>query len=141
MLLSVAYGYESKPLFHTILTATSMSAKRKSKIMKDQDESDAGLRVLLAKHIQKIRKRRGITARKAAEDMGITRTALTQMETGRNHFNAVTLYKLASVLQCDIKELFPTVPDSISLTDADAREVAQENAQAAAFLKRAFPKK
>lgn len=141
MLLSVACGYITEPLFPTISTAHFMAAKRKGKIMEEQDTSDAELRLLLAKHIQNIRKRRGITARKVAEDMGIKRTTLTQMETGRNHFNAVTLYKLASTLQCDIKDLFPTVPDSVSLTDADQKEVERENAQAWQLLKKAFPRK
>jgi transcriptional regulator with XRE-family HTH domain len=107
----------------------------------DRTQSDEQLKMLLAKHIQKVRKRRGVTARKVADDMGIKRTTLTQMETGRNHFNAVTIFRLASALKCDIKELFPTVPDTTSLTEADAAEVAQESAQAAALLKGAFPKK
>jgi transcriptional regulator with XRE-family HTH domain len=115
-----------------------MAKKRKGKMSRKKADPDAGLKVLLAKHIQKVRMRRGITARQAAEAMGMTRTALTQMETGRNHFNAVTLYRLASVLKCDIKDLFPGVPDARSLTDADAAEVAMENAQAAAFITKAF---
>jgi transcriptional regulator with XRE-family HTH domain len=109
-------------------------------ILLEKSQTDAELKILLAKHIQKVRKRR-MTARKAAEGVGIKRTTLTQMETGRNHFSAVTLFRLASVLKCDIKELFPTVPESISFTESDAAEVAQENAQAAELLKRAFPKK
>jgi transcriptional regulator with XRE-family HTH domain len=116
-------------------------AKKQDKISKEKKTADKALKSLLAKHIQNVRKRRGITARKAAEDIGISRTALTQMETGNNHFNAVTLFRLASALKCDIKEFFPTVPESVSLTDADAANVAQENAQAAELLKKAFPKK
>jgi transcriptional regulator with XRE-family HTH domain len=117
------------------------SGAKGAKIKSEKEKADEALKLLLAKHIQKVRKRRGITARKVAEDVGIKRTALTQMETGRNHFNAVTIFRLASALKCDIKELFPTVPESISLTDADAAEVARENAQAAELLKRAFKEK
>lgn len=117
------------------------TAASKGKMTKEKEVSDEGLKLLLAKHIQKVRKRRGMTARKVAEDIGVSRSALTQMETGRNHFNAVTIFRLASALKCDIKELFPSVPESTSLTDADAADVAQENAQAATFLKKAFRKK
>lgn len=117
------------------------STKKQAKILKGKEVADKALKDLLAKHIQNVRKRRRITARKAAEDIGISRTALTQMETGSNHFNAVTLFRLASALKCDIKEFFPMVPESISLTDADAADVARENAQAAELLRKAFPKK
>lgn len=118
-----------------------MASARTSKVKKEKKKRDSDtLKALLAKHIQKIRKRK-MTARQAATELGISRTALTQMETGTNHFNAVTLYRLAAILKCDIRELFPLVPDSTSLTEADAEEMKRENAKAAEFLKKAYPSK
>ncbi len=102
--------------------------------------SDDELKLLIAKRIKRIRGRLGYTAKRAALGVGISRSALSQIETGRIHINAVTLCKLAYVLQCNVDEFFPKVPNSSSLTESDVTLVAQENEQAADFFKKAFPK-
>ena len=118
-----------------------MSKKKKGTIAKEIRESDERLKFLVASRIQRVRKHLNFTAQRLAAEMGISRTALTQIETGRNHINAVTLLKLASVLKCDIKEFFPSVPSSATLTELDVETVKKESAEAAELLRKAFSKK
>lgn len=103
--------------------------------------SDDELKLLIAKRIKRIRGRLGYTAKRVANELGISRSALSQIETGRIHINAVTLCKLAYVLHCNVEEFFPKVPNSSSLTESDITLVAQENEQAAEFFKKAFKPK
>ncbi|KKW22923.1 MAG: DNA-binding helix-turn-helix protein [Candidatus Kaiserbacteria bacterium GW2011_GWA2_52_12] len=106
------------------------------------DKANGELKRLIGKRIQTVRSRLGRTAKWVAIRMDIDRSTLSQIETGTIHINAVTLFKLAAILRCDIQDFFPTVPDSSSLTERDVELFAQENAQAAVFLKKAFkPKK
>lgn len=106
------------------------------------EDANRNLKRLIGRRIQKVRGRLGRTAKSVAKQMGIDRSTLSQIETGRMHINAVTLFKLASILRCDVQELFPAVPDSSSLTQRDVELFAQEDVQAAEFLKKAFkPKK
>ena len=117
-----------------------MARKTKNENENPNPVSDDELKMLIAKRIKRVRGRLGYTAKRVAREIGISRSALSQIETGRIHINAVTLCKLAYVLKCNIDEFFPKVPDSSSLTESDVTLVAQENAQAAAFFQKAFPK-
>ena len=99
---------------------------------------DSDLKKLIGGRIQRIRKRMDKTARLVAEQANISRESLTQIENGRNNINAVLLWKIAAVLKCDIKDFFPAVPDSASLTQNDIKIIAAEDKQAAEFAKKAF---
>ena len=116
----------------------SKGVKMKNKVGQD---TEPNLKRLIGKRIQKIRNRLGKPAKWVAGQMQINRSTLSQMETGTIHINAVALYKLAYVLKCDVREFFPTVPDSSSLTERDVALLAQEDTQAAEFLKKAFKQK
>jgi transcriptional regulator with XRE-family HTH domain len=115
--------------------------KKKSEKSNPKQVSDDDLKLLIAKRIKRIRGRLGYTAKRVANELGISRSALSQIETGRIHINAVTLCKLAYILKCNVEEFFPKVPNSSSLTESDITLVAQENEQAAEFLKKAFNSK
>ena len=117
------------------------AAKKNSGKSDPKQVSDDELKLLIAKRIKRIRGRLGYNAKKVAAELGISRSAVSQIETGRIHINAVMLCKLAYVLHCNVEEFFPKVPDSASLTESDITMVAQENEQAAEFFKKAFKTK
>ena len=103
-------------------------------------DSDEELRKILGGRIKRIRNRFDKSASWVAERIGLTRGALTQIENGRNNVSAILLWKIANVLHCDVKEFFPAVPDSTSLSQADLNIIALEDKQAADFAKKAFKK-
>ena len=115
-------------------------AKKKSSTIEAGVENDDELKKLIGGKVKRVRRRRDRTARWVGEQAGISRIALTQIENGRNNISAVLLWKIASVLHCDIKEFFPAVPDSSALNQADLSTIALEDKQAAEFAKRAFKK-
>lgn len=114
--------------------------KKKSSTIETEVENDDELKKLIGGKVKRVRRRRDRTARWVAERASISRIALTQIENGRNNISAVLLWKIASVLHCDIKEFFPAVPDSSALNQADLSTIALEDKQAAEFAKRAFKK-
>lgn len=114
-----------------------MPSKIKATINSEID-SDAEIKKIIGARIKRIRNRFGKSAEWVAERIGLTRSALTQIENGRNNINATHIWKIASVLKCDIKDFFPAVPDSTSLNQADLDIIALENKQAAEFVKEAF---
>jgi len=116
-----------------------MATKKSSKITTEV-ESDIELKKLIAGRLKRTRRRLDKTARWVAEQVGISRVALTQIENGRNNVSAMLLWKIASALHCDIKEFFPAVPDSTSLNQSDLNTIAIEDKQAADFVKKAFKK-
>lgn len=114
--------------------------KKKDAKIKSKVETDDELKGIIGGRLKRIRRRRDRTARWVAEQVGITRVALTQIENGRNNVTATLLWKIANALHCDIKEFFPLVPDHTSLDQADLDVIAQENQRAAEFAKKAFKK-
>lgn len=122
-------------------------AKLKGVTIKKEDLQDPKetatdeLRREVGKKIQEIRKRSGLTALKVSESLGISREALTQIETGRNNVNATTLWKLASLLGCEVNMFFPPVQKSYALTSADVAKIAKVNERAVEWAKTIFSKK
>ncbi len=114
--------------------------KNKSSKLEMKVESDDDLKRIIGGRVKRARKRLDRTARWLAEQIGSSRVALTQIENGRNNVNATLLWKIASVLHCEMKEFFPDVPDSTSLSQTDLNTIALENKQAAEFAKKAFKK-
>ena len=115
-------------------------AKKKSDKIQIKIESDNELKKLIGGKVKRVRRRRDRTARWVAEQAGITRIALTQVENGRNNISSALLWKIANVLHCDIKEFFPAVPDSTALNQSDLDTIALEDKQVAEFAKKAFKK-
>ena len=118
-----------------------MKKKKGGKILNDADKANDDLKLLIGTRIKRVRNRLGKSAKWVAVRMDIDRSTLSQIENGHIHVNAVTLLKLASKLGCDIRDFFPAIPDSSSLTQRDVELFAQEDEQAAAFLKKAFKPK
>lgn len=101
-------------------------------------DSDDKIKRIIGGRIKRIRNRFGKSTEWVAKRIGLSRSALSQIENGRNNVNATLIWKIASVLKCDIKDFFPAVPDSTSLNQADLSIIASEDKQAAEFAKKAF---
>jgi transcriptional regulator with XRE-family HTH domain len=116
-------------------------AKKKRGIIEVGSQGDVELKELVGARIKRARRHFGRTANWVANNVGVTRGAITQIENGRNNISAILLWKIASVLECDIKEFFPNVPDSRTLNQADFEKISKENERAAAYAKKAYNKK
>jgi Zn-dependent peptidase ImmA (M78 family)/DNA-binding XRE family transcriptional regulator len=63
---------------------------------------------ILAKRLKKIREDKGITQQKAADALGIPRTAITQIENANRNISTLELSKLAELYHCTVVELLET---------------------------------
>ena len=63
--------------------------------------------VLLARHIQKIRKEKGLTQEQLAEHLGISYTHMSYLELGYRIPNLHIMQKIADILQVKVKDLIP----------------------------------
>ncbi|MGW8185570.1 MAG: helix-turn-helix domain-containing protein [Candidatus Moraniibacteriota bacterium] len=108
--------------------------RRKELKMKD---SDRDMREMISDHIQKERKNKGLSAETVANHLKISRSALTQIETGRNNVSAVMLWKLATLFGCNVGNFFPPTFSNQTLTESDIQKL--ESDRAAAFAKKCFP--
>lgn len=111
--------------------------KKKDKI-NEKDATDKEIKDEIAKKIREMRNKLGLSASRIAEELGISREAVTHIETGRNNISAVSLWKLATLFNCDIKDFFPVIPNGFALTKVDLHKVAQEDKNAAIWAEKLF---
>lgn len=109
--------------------------KKQKKTRKDKDSD---LRQMISDHIQGMRKQKGWSVKKVADDLGISRSALTQIETSRNNVSAVMICKMAYLFGCTVSDLFPPPPEGTVLTKADLDKLESDRAKE--FFKKCFPK-
>jgi len=135
LLLSVTYGslntewYSGLPVLHTAFAAM----KKTSATIKNNDgEIEGQIREAIGNRIAELRRKRKLSARLVGEKLKISREAVTHIETGRNNVTALALWKLATLLHCDVRDFFPDVPDGYGLTRIDTEKIAQEGGQEAA---------
>ena len=114
--------------------------KRKRKI-EGSDSTDEEIRKYIGKKIREMREKLGHTALRIAEELDVSREAITHIETGRNNISAVSLWKLATLFNCDVSDFFPTVPDGYALTKVDLHKIAQEDEKAAEWAGKLFKKR
>jgi transcriptional regulator with XRE-family HTH domain len=67
--------------------------------------ASAGLIPMIGRRLQIIRKKRGLTQKKLAEKIGLTREAIAAYETGRVHLMDITLIDLVTVLRVSSDEI------------------------------------
>jgi transcriptional regulator with XRE-family HTH domain len=82
-----------------------MSRPRK-KVPQPPDERAA----LIGGQLQSIRKRRGLTQKRLAEKIGVTREAIAAYESGRSHLTDLTLMDLSSALRVSSDEILGLEP-------------------------------
>ena len=107
-------------------------AKASTTIRDRRSDTEAEIRKEVGRRIAEMRDKRGLSARRVAEELGVTREAVTHIENGRNNISAVSLWKLATLLRCDIGDFFPDVPDGYALTKVDTQKIEQEGGERAA---------
>ena len=61
----------------------------------------------LGRRIQRIRKEKGLTQEKLAEDIGVSTTWLGYIETGYRRPNLKMIYRIARALGVKVKDIFP----------------------------------
>jgi transcriptional regulator with XRE-family HTH domain len=61
----------------------------------------------LGRHIQKVRKERGLTQEQLAEKLHISLNYIGKIETARKVPNVRMLYRIADALEVKVKDLFP----------------------------------
>lgn len=115
--------------------------KKKKSTINDRDATENEVRKEVGKKIKEMRNKLGQSALRIAEELDVSREAITHIETGRNNISAVSLWKLATLFNCDVDDFFPTVPDGYALTKVDLHKVAQEDVKAAEWAKKLFKKK
>lgn len=111
---------------------------KKPVTIEDSIEATVELRKAIGRKIKGIRKQIGHSAELVAGELGITREALTHIETGRNNITAVSLWKLACLFNCKISDFFPTIPGGYSLSKVDLTLLAREDERAAEWAKKLF---
>ena len=100
--------------------------KKSATITKGGSRTEEEIRIQVGKRIAEMRRKLGLSARTVAEALHISREAVTHIETGRNNISAVSLWKLATLFHCDLRDFFPDVPDGYALTKVDRRKIEQE---------------
>lgn len=60
----------------------------------------------LSTRLSEVRRKKGMTQEKLAEEAGIDRVALANIETGRRHPTVMTVYKIAYALDMRVEEIF-----------------------------------
>lgn len=115
--------------------------KKKATLLNEQSDAEEAVKKCVGKKISEIRNRLNFSALTVSEHLGISRVAVTQIETGRNNISAVSLWKLATLFGCEVSDFFPDVPDGYALTKVDIHKVAQEDEKAALWAEKIFIKK
>jgi len=62
--------------------------------------------ILIGKNISTIRKKNGLTLDELGDLCGMEKTNLSPIENGRGNVTALSLYRIATALKVDVKELF-----------------------------------
>ena len=113
--------------------------KSSSIIGTDTAAAEDEIRAAIGRRIAERRRKLGLSARHVAEELKISREAVTHIETGRNNITAVSLWKLATLFNCAPENFFPEVPDGYALTRGDARKIKERGGeQAAQWAKKLF---
>jgi transcriptional regulator with XRE-family HTH domain len=117
-------------------------ASRRGNIPSEDACIEREIREAIGSRISELRRKRKLSARLVGESLGVSREAITHIETGRNNITAIALWKLATLFRCDIKDFFPDVPDGYGLTKVDTDKIAEEGGRSAAdWARQLFGKK
>ncbi len=94
--------------------------------------AEAALKKEIGRRVAAARRNRSVSAQLLAQELGISREAVTHIENGRNNITAVCLWKIATLLHTDVGSLLPVVPDGYALTPKDTKLVTLEAGEQAA---------
>lgn len=126
---------------NTKSSTDSFSMRTKKVKIEDRELTEKEIREAVGNRIREMRDKLNLSAARLAKELGISREAITHIETGRNNISAVSLWKLAVLFKCDPNDFFPTRPDGYALTKVDLHKIAQEDEQAAKWAEKLFGSK
>lgn len=81
----------------------------------------------IGQNLKKLRLKRGWSQQRLADEAGIVRRYLPELESGRKNVSVLTLDKLAGALQVSLKEIVGNVPVS-SKVKVDLRAIVRTKA-------------
>lgn len=102
------------------------------------DQADSEIRETIGLRIKQVRQQRHLPAKTVASKLGMSRSALTLIESGRNNVNAVTLWKICCLLGCKIDEFFPELANGYSLSKRDLALLEREDKKVVRWAKDLF---
>lgn len=121
-------------------TAFPFMPSKKTTRMEKRSDADARVRKAIGSRIAQMRRKLHLNAADVAKELGLSREAVTHVETGRNNVSALALWKLAVRFGCNIQDLFPEIPSGHRLTKVDIDKLAQEDENAAEWAEEMFNK-
>lgn len=117
-------------------------SRKKQGTIESKDVADEEIRKAIGARIREMRGKLHLSAANIANELGLSREAITQIETGRNNVSAVSLWKLATLFCCDFRDFFPSVPGGYGLSQVDLHTISQEGGdRAARWAETLFKKK
>ena len=72
---------------------------------------------ILANRVKMLRMRKGVSQTRMAEEIGVSQTNLSNMESGRTAITIQNLFKIQKVLDCKMKDFFVDFDSSESVED------------------------
>lgn len=128
-----------------LVTRYSQPYFRKSSIMKkDTKQKIVKIKIqeAIGSNIRRIRRsaRKFLSAEKVANELGISRVTLTQIEKGKRNINAALLWELCCLFGCEVTEIFPPIEEGYQLSPRDVKEIQKIDPRAVSFAELAFGK-
>ncbi len=86
---------------------------------------------IIGENIKSRRKEKGYNQDCLGKLVGLNRSSITNIESGRQRLLAHTLFELANVLKCEAKDLLPTIKEveknEITISDTENKKINKES--------------
>lgn len=103
------------------------------------DQANGEIKAEIASRIKSIRKSKCvITAQRVADHLGVSRVTYTNIENGKQHVNAITLWKLSVLFDCSVSDFFPVKPEGYALTKGEMDSIKRIDERAAEWAETLF---
>ncbi len=96
---------------------------------KTVNPADLEIKEQIAKNIKiaRIKLRGQISMQAIANSLNLTRVAYSQIENGKHNVSGVTLWKLSSLLGCEMSDFFPKRLEGVALSKKDIENIKSED--------------
>lgn len=71
----------------------------------------------ISENIMRLRREKGITQEKLANEINYSQAFINQIETGSKDCNVEHIYKISSILKCSIYDILPDIALNMENTD------------------------
>lgn len=110
-------------------------------MLNDIDEVNYNIKKEIANRIKSIRKSKcDITGQRVADHLNVSRVTYTNIENAKQHVNAITLWKLSILFNCDVEEFFPEKPkgDEYALSKSSIKQLNKVDPRSVLWAKALF---